>query len=107
MSESFESKRFENLHAALAADDNPYPAGRKAFYFSDINDICSWDKPNVTSRKISKWYWLWRQFLCMIGLSKRPSMIYGIDLGNGEDSCVEAWGFINDCVNRPESLRSY
>lgn len=67
----------------------------KLFYFSNINDVCSWNTPDVKSRKISKWNWLWRQFLCVVGFSKRPQMFYGFDLGD-EDTCVEVWGFINE-----------
>ena len=68
----------------------------RRFYFSNLQDFTSWDQPHVTSRPVSKWRWLWRQFLCVAGLSKKPQMYYGIDFADGEDATVEVWGFIND-----------
>jgi len=68
----------------------------KNFYFSNINDVASWDLPHVKSATVSKWRWLWRQFLCVAGLSKRPQMLVTMDMGKDGDATVEVTAFINE-----------
>lgn len=62
----------------------------------DIGDVTEWhDKDSVKVKKVNKWRWLWRQFLCVSGISKRPTVIYGLDTGS-DDMSVEVGGFINE-----------
>lgn len=56
----------------------------------------SWIYTSVNSLKVSKWRWLWRQFLCVCRLSKKPTMLYGLDASSGEDLGIEVGGFINE-----------
>lgn len=55
------------------------------------SDITVWTDERIRRRKVSKWHWLWRQILCVAGISKNPCVSVMI-----EGVAIEVEGFIGD-----------
>lgn len=56
-------------------------------------DVNKWTK-NHQSATVSKWRWLWQQFLCCCGISKRAWLFVSID--RKARLYVKVWGIINN-----------